>query len=58
MRGIFTTVTPHFGRVAIQATPIRVLRVQAERLGLPLYEIPIPVSLLERRVRSGNESSS
>ena len=42
MRGIFTTVTPHFGRVAIQATPIRVLRVQAERLGLPLYEIPIP----------------
>ena len=42
VRGIFTTVTPHFGRVAIQATPIRVLRVQAERLGLPLYEIPIP----------------
>ena len=40
--GIFTTVTPHFGRVAIQATPIRVLRVQVERLGLPLYEIPIP----------------
>ena len=35
-------VTSHFGRVAIQATPIRVLRVQAERLGLPLYEIPIP----------------
>ena len=42
MRGIFTTVTPHFNRVAIQATPIRVLHVQAERLGLPLYEIPIP----------------
>ena len=42
VRGIFTTVTPHFDRVAIQATPIRVLRVQAERLGLPLYEIPIP----------------
>ena len=42
VRGIFTTVTPHFGRVAIQATPIRMLRVQAERLALPLYEIPIP----------------
>ena len=42
VRGIFTTVTPHFDRVAIQATLIRVLRVQAERLGLPLYEIPIP----------------
>lgn len=42
VRGVFTTVTPHFDRVAIQATPRRVLRVQAERLGLPLYEIPIP----------------
>ncbi len=42
VRGIFTTVTPHFERVAIQATPRRVLRVHAERLGLPLYEIPIP----------------
>ena len=42
VRGIFTTVTPHFNRVAIQATPVPVLRVQAERLGLPLYEIPIP----------------
>lgn len=42
VRGIFTTVTPHYDRVAIQATPRRVLQVQAERLGLPLYEIPIP----------------
>ncbi len=42
VRGIFTTVTPHFDRVSIQATPRRVLAVQAERLGLPLYEIPIP----------------
>ncbi len=42
VRGIFTTVMPHFDRVAIQATPVPVLRVQAERLGLPLYEIPIP----------------
>lgn len=42
VRGIFTTVTPHFDRVSIQATPRAVLRVQAARLGLPLYEIPIP----------------
>ncbi len=42
VRGIFTTVTPHFDRVSIQATPRRVLRLQTERLGLPLYEIPIP----------------
>ena len=42
VRGIFTTVTPHFDRVAIQATPRAVLRLQAERLALPLYEIPIP----------------
>jgi len=42
VRGIFATVTPHFDRVAIQATPLRVLRLQADRLGLPLYEIPIP----------------
>lgn len=42
VRGVFTTVTPHFDRVSIQATPRRVLRLQAERLGLPLYEIPIP----------------
>ena len=42
VRGVFTTVTPHFDRVAIQATPRRVLRLQADRLGLPLYEIPLP----------------
>jgi len=42
VRGIFTTVTPHFDRVAIHGTPRRVLHLQAERLGLPLYEIPIP----------------
>ncbi len=42
VRGIFTTVTPHFDRVSIQATPRRVLAVQTQRLGLPLYEIPIP----------------
>ncbi len=42
VRGIFTTVTPHFDRVSIQATPRAVLQLQAERLGLPRYEIPIP----------------
>ena len=42
VRGIFTTVTPAFDRVSIQATPRRVLRRQAEVLGLPLYEIAIP----------------
>ncbi len=40
VRGIFTTVTRD--RVAIQASPLRLLRLQAERLALPLYEIPIP----------------
>lgn len=42
VRGVFTTVTPEFDRVSIQATPRAVLRRQAERLKLPLYEIPIP----------------
>ena len=42
VRGIFTTVTTAFDRVSIQATPRRVLHRQAEAIGLPLYEIPIP----------------
>lgn len=42
VRGIFTTVNSTRDRVAIQATPRSVLVLQAERLGLPLYEIPIP----------------
>lgn len=42
LRGIFTMVTMQQGRVATQATPRRVLALQAERLALPLYEIPIP----------------
>lgn len=42
VRGIFTTVTPHFDRVAIHGTPRRVLHMQAARLNVPLYEIPIP----------------
>ncbi len=42
VRGIFTTVTSAFDRVSIQATPGTVLHLQAQRLGLPLYEIAIP----------------
>ena len=42
MRGIFTTVTKTFDRVSIHSTPAWVLKQQAEKLGVPLYEIPIP----------------
>ena len=42
VRGIFTTVNATDDRVAIQATPRAILQRQAERLALPLYEIPIP----------------
>ena len=42
VRGIFTTVNATDDRVAIQATPRPVLQLQARRLDLPLYEIPIP----------------
>ena len=42
VRGIFTTVTKTFDRVSIHSTPAWVLKQQAEKLGVPLYEIPIP----------------
>ena len=42
VRGIFTTVTKTFDRVSIHSTPAWVLEQQAEKLGLPLYQIPIP----------------
>ena len=42
MRGIFTTITKTFDRVSIHSTPAWVLKQQAEKLGVPLYEIPIP----------------
>lgn len=42
VRGIFTTVTTTFERVSIHSTPGWVLSEQAERLGVPAYEIPIP----------------
>ena len=42
VKGVFTTVTESFQRVSIHSTPAWVLREQAIRLGVPLYEIPIP----------------
>ena len=42
VRGIFTTITQTFNRVSIHSTPAWVLKQQAEKLGVPLYEIPIP----------------
>ncbi len=43
---LITTVTPHFGRVAIHGTRLEVLRAQAESVGLPLeiVELPFPCS--------------
>ena len=42
VRGVFTTVTKTFDRVSIHSTPSWVLKHQADKLGVPLYEIPIP----------------
>lgn len=42
LRGIFTTVNVTYDRIAIHSTPRWVLQMQAERLGLPLFQIPIP----------------
>lgn len=42
VRGIFSTVTKTFERVSIHSTPTWVLKQQAEKLRVPLYEIPIP----------------
>lgn len=42
VRGVFTTVTKTFDRVSIHSTPSWVLKRQAEKLDVPLYEIPIP----------------
>ena len=39
---MFTTVTQDFDRVSIHSTPAWVLKEQSSRLGVPLYEIPIP----------------
>ena len=50
MRGIFTTVTETFDRISIHSTPRWVLKLQSERLGLPLYEIADPVAVHQRAV--------
>ena len=42
VRGVFTTVTDAESRVSVHKTPTWLLREQADRLALPLYEIPIP----------------
>lgn len=40
--GLFTTVNQEFGRVSMHATPLDVLRLQAESMGLPLEMIYLP----------------
>lgn len=44
--GLFTTVNAAFGRVAMHAVRVELLRLQAQAVGLPLYliEIPYPCS--------------
>ena len=44
--GLFTTVNVTFGRVAMHAVRVELLRQQAQAVGLPLYliEIPYPCS--------------
>lgn len=41
--GLFTTYSASEDEVPIQGTPISVVRLQAQRMGLPLIEIPLPV---------------
>ncbi|MDT8369609.1 MAG: hypothetical protein RQ745_10415 [Longimicrobiales bacterium] len=40
--GLVTTVTPHFGRVAIHGTRLELLDAQARRTGLPVERIELP----------------
>lgn len=44
--GLFTTINATFGRVAMHAVRVELLRRQAQAVGLPLYliEIPYPCS--------------
>jgi uncharacterized protein (TIGR00290 family) len=44
--GLFTTINVTFGRVAMHAVRVELLRLQAQAVGLPLYliEIPYPCS--------------
>lgn len=40
--GLFTTVTPEFGRVSIHGTRREVLAAQGRGLGLPVWEVELP----------------
>src|SRR6267142_5630826 len=40
--GVLTTVNEVFGRVAMHAVRVELLQEQADALGLPLWQIPIP----------------
>jgi uncharacterized protein (TIGR00290 family) len=40
--GLFTTVHPDTGRVAVHAVPTGLLRAQARAAGLPVHELAIP----------------
>jgi uncharacterized protein (TIGR00290 family) len=40
--GLLTTVNQHFGRVAMHGFRERLLELQAEAAGLPLWKIPLP----------------
>src|SRR6267154_5867097 len=42
LAGVLTTVNEKYQRVAMHAVRVELLRAQAEALGLPLWEIPIP----------------
>ena len=55
VRGVFTTVTESFQRVSIHSTPTWVLQAQATRLGVPLYEIPIPYPCSNAQYESAME---
>ena len=56
VRGVFTTVTKTFDRVSIHSTPSWVLKQQAEKLGVPLYEIPIPYPCSNEQYEAAMES--
>ena len=55
--GVFTAVIESFQRVSIHSTPTRVLQTQAARVGVPLYEIPIPCSCSNAQYESASERS-
>ena len=46
--GLLTTINEAAQRVAMHAVRVDVLRAQAEALGLPVWEIPIPSPVPER----------